>query len=279
MSDHSKPFSEPDSLAMESGLYVEVKRFFVTLPQPPDTLPTDIAVTDAATVHHLRTVCRAKPGERVVVVDGARRVAYQAEIADIRKQAVDLHLLASHSSSAQPGRGVPRVILAAALLKEQRWDLLLQKATELGVSEIQPLSAERSVVRLSEKDFQRKLERWETVLRAAAEQSEGLFIPVIRSPLSPVAFVEAASAPASDARKIVLLERGEGRKPLKQALSGIHADETVLLTIGPEGGWGQKEKDLFQQAGFAGASLGSRVLRSETAAMAALAAVLYECAE
>jgi 16S rRNA (uracil1498-N3)-methyltransferase len=140
----------------------------------------------------------------------------------------------------------------------------------LGVRSIQPLLTERSVIRLYEKDFSKKLERWQSVLRSAAEQSEGLFIPVIETPLSVQTYLKKAS---NDLR-LLLQERGDSRKPMRDVFSA-HQKRAVTLAIGPEGGWTVEELSLFEQSGFIGVSLGQRILRAETAAMAAMAAVVY----
>lgn len=290
---------EPGPDAGANALYVEAKRVLCALPSEPSVFPAEIQVCDEAMVHHLRVVCRAKPGYRLVVVDKVREIAYQAVIGDLGKDVVLLHL---ENRLETPPSAIPTVILAAALIKEQRWDVLLQKATELGVRAIQPLLAERSVVRLSEKDFERKQARWLSVLQSAAEQSEGLFVPKIYPPQSVSALIALTQAgdtslsrwclPPSGSLdqtasilKIVLRERGTERQPLKQVLSqyrrSSHAPSTssnqaILLTIGPEGGWSLSEIQAFRQGGFLEASLGARVLRSETAAMAVAAAVAYE---
>lgn len=286
----------------------EAKRFFVTMASTVQSesttgvlpsYPFEMTVTDEDTLHHLRTVCRAKVGELVTVVDPAQEQAYQAVITALEKNALTLRV-----ESPLPALldSLPTVVLAAALLKEQRWDALLQKTVELGVRHIVPLRAERSVVRLSEKDFARKQIRWQAILRAAAEQSEGLFIPSMQSAQSVASltpFVESDEFQAilhackpqvpfkettGTVLKLLLRERGETRLPLKQCIAAWRARQTpeeaalsaIVLAVGPEGGWTANEIRQFQQAGFVEASLGERILRSETAAMAAMAALVYE---
>lgn len=248
-----------------------LKRFFVSLDEPITLFPSLITVTDEVVAHHLRAVMRAKAGEAVVIVDGQREQAYAAVIQEMQKQSIVLQVEQKLGASVMR---LPPAVLVVSLIKEQRWDWLLQKATELGVRTVQPLLAERSVIRLGEKDISKKLERWQAVLRSAAEQSEGLFIPAILPPLSTQAYL---SHVPSDALKLILRERGENRHTLKQALTGIQADQTTIFAIGPEGGWTERELSAFEQAGFLPVSLGDRILRSETAAVAAMAALAYEC--
>jgi 16S rRNA (uracil1498-N3)-methyltransferase len=243
----------------------ELKRFFVNLPEYVSSFPSDVTVSDAFTAHHLKSVLRAKPGEAVVIVHA--ETAYEAVITDLQKNSVAFCVEAKLPAIED---NLPHVTLVVALIKEQRWDLLLQKATELGVRSLQPLLTERSVIRLDEKDFSKKLERWQSVLRSAAEQSEGLFIPSIETPLSVAAYLQQSPADL----RLILQERGDTRKPMRDVLQE-HTKQSIALAIGPEGGWTTGELDLFEHAGFTGVSFGQRILRAETAAMAAMAAVVY----
>ncbi|MCE3235484.1 MAG: rRNA ((1498)-N(3))-methyltransferase [Vampirovibrio sp.] len=246
------------------------KRFFVSLTEPLEQFPADIEVTDDIVVHHLRTVMRARTGESVVIVDGQRGQAYAAVLQDLQKHSVSLRVQRKLETLKTV---LPQAVLAVALIKEQRWDWLLQKATELGVHTIQPLLADRTVIRLGDKDISKKLERWQAVLRSAAEQSEGLFIPQIMPPLSTNAYLGQMQ---SNTLKLILRERGEHRQSLKQALKGFQTEQAAIFAIGPGGGWTDSELDAFEQAGFLPVSLGTRILRSETAAVAAMAALVYE---
>lgn len=252
-----------------------LKRFFVTLAEPVTTFPAEIQVADEVTCHHLRTVVRAKPGERVVIVDNRLEAAYEAVLTAFSKTGLTLRV---EQSLAEATPLLPYATLAVALIKEQRWDWLLQKATELGIRAIQPLLADRSVVQLDLKDggdIRRKRERWQAVTRSAAEQSEGLFIPQVLMPLSVPDF--CASAPTGRFR-FLLQERGEDRAPLKSLLTTVEPVQPVVFAIGPEGGWTDREIQAFSDAGFRQVSLGSRILRSETAAIAAMSALIYETA-
>jgi 16S rRNA (uracil1498-N3)-methyltransferase len=252
-----------------------LKRFFVTLPSSVADFPTQLTIEDDFVVHHLRTVMRAKVGESVVLVDGERRQAYLATLQTLEKRTLSVQIEQLLTKAASE---LPSVTLAVALIKEQRWDWLIQKATELGVTAIQPITSERTIIKLAEKDIPKKQERWEAVMRSAAEQSEGLFIPAILPPVSVKALCDQVSA---QVQRILLAERGAHRDTLQTTLrkysSQQHSpDQTLLFAIGPEGGWTDGELAQFEQAGFAFASLGQRIMRSETAAVAAMAAVVYE---
>lgn len=248
-----------------------LKRFFVSLPEPLVEFPAELTVEDEFVVHHLRTVMRAKVGESVVLVDGERRQSYLGTLQALEKRSVSLIVESRLEASAHR---LPSVTLAMALIKEQRWDAMLQKATELGVEVIQPIASERTVIRLDGKDIAKKLERWESVMRSAAEQSEGLFIPRIQPPVSVDAL--CGQGDCASFQRILLAERGEHRNDLKTQLAQSKANQSLLFAIGPEGGWTDRELGCFESAGFTFASLGQRIMRSETAAIAAMASVVYE---
>jgi 16S rRNA (uracil1498-N3)-methyltransferase len=264
--------SRKSSTLRPDPLPPEARRLIVSLPEVPVSLPAELAVTDIGAVRRLATVCRARPGERLALVDALREKLYAATVQTIGRDGVVFRL---DTELPTPADTLPHVMLIAALIKEQRWDVLLQKTAELGVRAIRPVVAERSVVRLTPSDATRKRARWEGILRSAAEQSEGLFIPELTPPVALPELLDGLSDGQSPL-KILLMERGPDRTPLKTLLRGVRAKQPVILAIGPEGGWTDGEARAFQAAGFRLASMGGRILRSETAAMAAMAALMVE---
>ena len=262
---------EPALLSIDGLATAGLKRFFAPFAAPLSSFPVELEVTDDFVVRHLGTVMRAKPGETVVITDDYREIAYAARIEALQKKAVTFSVLGQLPQLVDP---LPPTTLAVALIKEQRWDWLLQKATELGVRVIQPLLSERCIIRLSSGDVPKKLERWGGVLRSAAEQSEGLFIPTILPPVSVGHYLQQAP---KDALRLVLMERGNDRLTLKSVLGQAKPQKPLILTIGPEGGWTDSEQAAFASAGFMPVSIGQRILRSETAAISAMAALVAEC--
>jgi len=253
---------------------IGLKRFFVPIAEPLSNFPAELEVRDEFVVKHLATVIRAKPGESVIITDAQREMAYLAQIQSLQKKAVIFTVMEPLAQSPDP---LPPITLAVALIKEQRWDWLLQKATELGVRTIQPLFSERCIIRLSASDIPKKLERWGSVLRSAAEQSEGLFIPPLLPPISLAEFLAQQAEPSQNStQKWVLMERGETRQPLKNCLAQAQSDQSIFLAIGPEGGWTASEQNRFEESGFQSVSIGQRILRSETAAIAAISAIVSE---
>jgi 16S rRNA (uracil1498-N3)-methyltransferase len=225
------------------------------------------ALLDGEEHHHLSRVLRVGPGERVWLVD-ERGCSYRAEVEEVRRR--QTRLLVHERKEALTGQ--LRVVLAQALIKSKNMELVIQKATELGVGAIIPVEASRSVVRLKESEAAR-LARWRRIAQEAAKQSRRQDIPRVESPQPYSTFVEARSEP----RRLILCEDG-GRR-LRDCLAQASArpghpeSPAVVVLVGPEGGWTGKEKEQAFEKGFEAVSLGGRILRSETAALAVLAAI------
>lgn len=255
-----------------------LKRFFCPLPEPVATFPHPVTLTEAFVVNHIRSVLRYEPGQQILLVDPDRETAFQAKISAITKNTVQAEIQSSVPMVLSDG--IPRITLAVALIKEQRWDWLLQKVTEMGVRRIIPLETAHTVIQV--KDPERKQARWQAVAASAAEQSEGLFIPRVALPVSLSGFCDwAETSVSSSGHKALLLERGEEREPLRNWLaphrkSWPEPEPEMIFTIGPEGGWDTSEINLLKARGFTPLSLGNRILRTETAAMALMSIMTYE---
>jgi 16S rRNA (uracil1498-N3)-methyltransferase len=160
------------------------------------------------------------------------------------------------------------VHLVVGMPANDRMDWLVEKATELGVTSIQPLMTERSVLRLSGERADKKQTHWQSVAVAACEQCGLNRVPVVHGMLTLSQWVKAQTP---DAFPRCLLSLREGSMPLQTALAAFaRGAESVTFLSGPEGGLSDAEEQLALQQGFVPVSLGSRVLRSETAALAAL---------
>ncbi|MGE0199600.1 MAG: 16S rRNA (uracil(1498)-N(3))-methyltransferase [Candidatus Melainabacteria bacterium] len=249
-----------------------IRQFFVDLTNVNTAvLPREFVCEDPFVVDHIRTVCRMKPGEPLIVVDRHQPRRFLTVIESHQRNDVRLKLLEPLPLTAD---AMPVVTLGAALIKEQRWDWLIQKATELGVRHIVPVAARRSVVKLTAGKGAKKADRWGQILQSAAEQSEGGFIPTLGSPVS----VEdwCAALPVT-LQKWVLTTRQSGIRSPQDLLSAVAQNPApeVVVAIGPEGGWTAGELNTFLAAGFQPLSLGRRILRSETAAVAILSLLAY----
>jgi 16S rRNA (uracil1498-N3)-methyltransferase len=205
--------------------------------------------------HYLRTVLRLALGDELVVFDGAGRQA-RARLAADRLE------LAGPVEVAPPPLPVTLVV---ALLKGEKMDLVVQKATELGATRIVPAASARSVVRLEPAREASRVERWRRIAVEAARQCGRADAPEV----TPPAPLDQALAGSAAAARVLLHERAAA--PLRSILPARTA--SVAVAVGPEGGFSPEEVEAAARAGWVIASFGDRVLRAETAAIAALAVV------
>jgi 16S rRNA (uracil1498-N3)-methyltransferase len=233
------------------------RRFFV------EKFEAGRAVIEGKTAHHLGRVLRAQAGQLYELSDGAQ--VWLGRIEKAGRDEIEFSLL-------EP---IPSVIpllettVLLSIVKFDSFEWALEKATELGVTRIVPLAAARSekaLVAAAEK----RAERWRKILLEASQQSRRVRLPQ----LFPLEQPEVAF-PATNAELKVLLSEKPDADLLRGALSGKRA-RNVALGIGPEGGWTESEFGAAQKAGFLEASMGRLILRTETAVIAALAAVNYE---
>lgn len=219
----------------------------------------------ATAARHVQ-VLRLQPGDALTLFDG-QGGEWDARVAAMARSGVQAEVIAH--------RGVERelelaVTLAVAMPSGDRMDALVEKATELGAAAIQPLLAERSVLRLAGERAERRRDHWQAVAVAACEQCGRNRVP----PVAPVQTLAAwlatlPAAPADGGSRWLLGWRDAA--PWPQAVKGLVVELTVLS--GPEGGFSAAEEDLARARGFACVSLGARVLRADTAPLAALAAL------
>ncbi len=217
-----------------------------------------IRLTDTERLHHLRDVLRLRAGEEVTAFDGIGQV-FLCETAEINDRGALLRV-----KEARPPRPARlRLAVACALPKADRMDDVVDKLTQLGVHAILPMRTERVVARLDEAGRRARLERWQRIAIAAAEQSQRDSLLEI-APVYTLSEV-LASAGAFDLKLIAALS--SGAVSLKDALAGADP-ASVLAMVGPEGDFTPDEVAAAVAAGFVPVSLGSRVLRVETAAIA-----------
>lgn len=227
------------------------------------------ATLTGAQADHMARVLRAQPGMEADVVAGGH--VFHAEVAAVRldheQSEVRFNLLAEF----QADPALP-VTLVMAVYKFDRMEWALEKATELGVTAILPVIARRTEKHLAEA-AQKRAERWRRIAQEAAKQSRRSDVPAVRDPEPLSARVKAAAA----GMRIVLAEQERTttlRAVIAEALEASGDEMPALeIAIGPEGGWAPAEEALFDANGWKAASLGPRILRAETAAIAALAVV------
>lgn len=231
------------------------RRFFV------DQIRLQRAEISGDDARHLTRVLRIEPGQRYEIADN--RSVYLAEVESARKEHVVFRVL-----EPVPVQPLPvRLTLAAALVKFDAFEWMIEKATELGVEEIVPVIATRSEKGL-DRATPKRIERWRKIALEAAQQSRRDHLPVIDPP-EPL--VRALSRQATE--RYVLDEAGG------TPLAGLFPErrnpaDRIAALIGPEGGWTDEERAQFKASGWRPATLGPTILRAETAAIAALAVIL-----
>ena len=201
---------------------------------------------------HLVRVLRAEAGQRYEISDN--RDVYLAEITSARKSSVSFEVI----EKLPPQPESAATVLVVALIKFDRFEWLVEKATELGVAEIRPFEAARTERGLRQAAAKR-VERWERIAFEASQQARRAHLPKF-IPVS-----SAAEAFATAARDKVMLDEDPGAPPIGRTGGG------VALLVGPEGGWTDEERRQASEAGWRACSLGPTVLRTETAAVAGLA--------
>jgi 16S rRNA (uracil1498-N3)-methyltransferase len=212
--------------------------------------------------HHAARVLRLGPGDAVRVFNGDGS-EWEAQIVSSHKADVSVRVSDRHERDVEAPL---QIVLAQGISSRERMELTLQKAVELGVAAIQPLETRRSVVRLREERASRRIEHWQNLVIAACEQCGRNRVPVVH-PIETLAdWLGAVGRPGSGSR--ILLAPGAQTR-----LRDLPAPLEVTLLVGPEGGLAPEEQELAAACGFQAVRLGPRILRTETAAMAAMAAM------
>ena len=243
-------------------------RFFI----PPEWIDGNRVVMRGRQVHQLRDVLRLGGGDRIAVLDGSGR-EYQVELEKVDRGSAS-GIVTAVSTTAEPRT---RITLYQALLKASRFEFIVQKCTELGVARFVPVLCQRCVVKGPDAASERKLERWRRIIVEAAEQSGRGRLPVLEPA---VTFEQACQSAAGFS---LLPWEGEEGLGLRAALHGELARGdgplSVSLFVGPEGGFEPSEVEFARSCGVIPVTLGSRVLRAETAGLVAASAILYECGD
>ncbi len=213
-------------------------------------------------LHHLRDSLRLHPGDSLTLNDGCG-TRYRVEVTHVNSQAIESRII---DQQIAPENTTFPVVLGQALLKGDKMDLVVQKATELGVAAIVPIHSTHSVVRPHPDRLRHQRIRWERIARDAAQQSERWSIPSLADPAG---LPEVCRQYALTSAKGILQERANG-SPLSEMPLPQDGHGPIILLVGPEGGWAPDEQRVAHAQGFLPLTLGPRILRAETAAIAAL---------
>lgn len=220
-------------------------------------------------VNHIKNVLRMRPGEEIAVSNGTDGKEYRCGIEEIFEDEVVCSLrFVKEDALELPSK----VYLFQGLPKADKMELIIQKAVELGVYQVIPVSAKRAVVKLDEKKAKSKIERWQGIAEAAAKQSKRGIIPQI----GPVMTMKQAIEFSKCAKvRVIPYELAEGMSKTKEIIEGLQPGEDVAIFIGPEGGFEEEEVKLASESGIEPITLGKRILRTETAGMTVLSWIMY----
>jgi 16S rRNA (uracil1498-N3)-methyltransferase len=239
-------------------------RFFVA-PELVQHLDAEIPLPKEL-AHQLRDVLHLQVGEQVALLDNSGDEIL-ARIANVSKSAVDVRLVERRAGKNESS---VRIILCQGLLKSARFEWVLEKGTELGVSVFSPILCRRSLAGLEDAGTS-KMQRWQRIITEAAEQSGRARLPALL-PIRPLMHALNDIPPGA----LALMPWEEERALMLRDALKSSSSSTVIIFIGPEGGLTAEEVNQAQQHGAQVVSLGARILRAETAALAAVTSVMYE---
>jgi 16S rRNA (uracil1498-N3)-methyltransferase len=238
-------------------------RFYV--PQP--RIVNGILTIEGNEARHIRRVLRLRAGDGVVVFDGSGK-EFSGTIVEERPTSVSVRIQRTFSSKEEPRL---EITLAQSLLKGEKMDYLIQKATELGVKEIIPFFSSRSVPFLDRSKSLERSRRWERIAVEASKQCGRGVIPKIEHLQD---YSEMLELTPRESLRLILWER-EGKR-LKEVLSESKDQREVFFIVGPEGGLSQEEVERAVATGFIPVYMGERILRAETASLCLLSILQYE---
>lgn len=242
-----------------------MQHFFVTPEQVNDT---EIYI-EGQDVNHMKNVLRMKLGEQVEISDG-NNLKYLCEIASFESERVILTIVEKKQADTELES---KLYLFQGLPKNDKMEWIVQKAVELGVYEVVPVSMKRCVVKLDAKKAVKKVERWNSISESAAKQAGRSIIPKVTEVL---AYEQALEKARELDVVLVPYELADKIEETKQIIAGIKKGQSVGIFIGPEGGFEREEVDLAIRSGAAPVTLGRRILRTETAGLTMLSVLMFQ---
>lgn len=240
-------------------------KFFVT----QDKITENQIIIDTEDVAHISRVLRLGIGDYVTVCD-SQGTDYETEIAEMEQKQIVCSITEKRASESEPNI---KVTLFQGLPKASKMEYIIQKTTELGISEIVPVKLSRCVVKIdNKKDERKKLDRWQKISEAAAKQSGRGIVPQI----SEIMTLDEVIKRSKEFDLFFVPYECEEQKTLKEVLLSRSDIKTVGFIIGPEGGFDPAETEKLHESGIDTVTLGKRILRTETAGEAVLAMTMYE---
>ena len=217
----------------------------------------------------MKNVLRMKPGEEILISNGVDK-DYRCQVETLDSDAVTARILSVDEEGTElPGK----IYLFQGLPKQEKMELIVQKAVELGVYQVIPVAMKRSVVKLDARKEETKIRRWNTIAESAAKQSKRIVIPEVTGVMS----VKEALAYAADFDlKLLPYENARGMAATKEQVEAVRPGMDIAVFIGPEGGFEETEVEEARATGFYPVSLGKRILRTETAGLTMLSILMYQ---
>ncbi|AIQ13975.1 RsmE family RNA methyltransferase [Paenibacillus durus] len=250
-----------------------MQRYFVS----PENFGEGSVSIGGEDARHIARVMRGKAGDKLIVSDGVSREAL-AEIALIGEGVVTVSIIENMPMTQEPR---VKITVAQSLPKGDKMEIVIQKCTEIGAAAFLPFLSERTIVQYDERKESKRLERWRKIAKEAAEQAHRNIVPEVAAPLPWKQLLKAVNR--YDA-VYFCYEKEEGLQ-LRSAVApwaaqlGTADKASVLVIVGPEGGFSENECREAEEAGAVSVGLGKRILRCETAGMVAAACILYETGE
>lgn len=230
----------------------------------------DLVTITGPDVNHMKNVLRMRPGEIIGVTAGDKRLICRVE--ELTGDAVTARITGEDGRTELP----VQMYLFQGLPKSDKMEFIIQKAVELGVYEVIPVAAHRSVVKLDGKKEEAKVKRWNAISETAAKQSGRGMIPQVAGVTS---FKDALARAAEFERVFIPYEKAEGMERTRELLDSVRPGDRVAVFIGPEGGFEESEILAAAAAGAEPMTLGRRILRTETAGLAVLSALMIRMEE
>lgn len=226
----------------------------------------DLILMNENQSHHIKTVMRMKEDQLIRIVDVKQNVF----LAEVKYQQANVYALLKETLIDDSSNKV-KIILAQALIKKDKWDFLLQKCSELGVDEIIPFECKRCVVKSKDEKMSKKKQRWNTILMEACEQCKRSSIVELHD----IVDFKALKDIQADLKIIAYEDASASSEHLKDVLKAHPNAKTICVVVGCEGGFELAEVEYLMEYGFKRVSLGNRILRAETAAMALVNTVSF----
>ena len=227
-------------------------------------------IIDTEDVNHIKNVLRKQIGDNIIICDYEKNINYSCKIKEFSKKEIFCEIISMEKSQNESNVTID---IFQGLPKFDKMELIIQKGTELGVNSFIPVNFKRSVVKIDEKDFLKKIERWEKIAEAAAKQSGRDMIPLIKN----IENVKNICKLFSNYDIVLVAYENEKENHLKNILRNIkNKNVKIGVVIGPEGGIDESEIELFKEAGAKIVTLGKRILRTETVALSMTSIINYE---